>query len=74
MKKGETETANIALREFPWLTTAQVAERKGCWPRTVQYAIERGDLRHVAVGTASRRMYLIHEDDADAWTVQNKRG
>jgi len=43
MKKGETEAANIPLREFPWLATPQIAEREGCWPRTVQYAIERGD-------------------------------
>lgn len=50
----------------PWLTTKQVAEYAGMHPKTVQNALQDGEL----IGyqrTEPHGRWRIHVEDADAW-------
>lgn len=55
----------------PYLSTADVAARKGCTRMAVRNAIERGELRAIRIG----RAWAVADDGAMAsWNVKETGG
>lgn len=53
------------------ISTAEVADRKGCTPMSVRNAIRRGDLNASQIG----RAWIVSDDDALAeWEVKETGG
>lgn len=55
--------------EFRWIDSVEAGERKGLLGRTMQKVLERRELPYVKIGKPGkgRALYLIHEDDLEAW-------
>lgn len=55
----------LALTDRVWFTAPQAAEYAGCHVRTLQSALQAGELTGSQRVTGGR--WRIHRDDIDAW-------